>query len=43
MYRCGKCKKEIKTLDAKFVRCPYCGWRILYKGRQPVARELETK
>jgi len=42
MYICQKCKKDIKELDSKFVRCPYCGWRVLYKGRVPVAKEVKT-
>ncbi len=42
MYRCGKCKKEIKSVDTKFTRCPHCGWRILYKGRLPIAKEVGT-
>ena len=44
MYVCPnpKCKKHIKGLETKFVRCPHCGSRILYKDRQPVAKEIKT-
>jgi DNA-directed RNA polymerase subunit RPC12/RpoP len=42
MYKCGKCKKIIKSLDEKFVRCPECGYRILFKERPPVAKEVST-
>ncbi|MCD6279406.1 DNA-directed RNA polymerase subunit P [Candidatus Micrarchaeota archaeon] len=44
MYICGnpKCRKEIKVLDPKFIRCPYCGYRIVYKKRAPIAREIST-
>jgi len=44
MYVCSnpKCKKRIESLDTKFTRCPYCGYRVLYKIREPVAREVST-
>ena len=42
MYICWKCKKEIKELDSKFVRCPYCGCRVLFKKRQSVAKEVSS-
>ncbi|MCD6549418.1 DNA-directed RNA polymerase subunit P [Candidatus Micrarchaeota archaeon] len=42
MYVCGKCGRTIKSLDEHFVRCPYCGHRIIYKVRAPVAREIST-
>ena len=42
MYRCAKCKKDVKTLDTKFTRCPHCGNRVLFKDREPVAREVST-
>lgn len=42
MYKCAKCKKEIKALEAKFTRCPSCGWRVVFKARQPIAKEVGT-
>ncbi len=42
MYACSKCKKKIEKLDTKFTRCPYCGNRVLYKTREPVARDVST-
>ena len=42
MYKCRKCKKDVKQLDTKFVRCPYCGSRVLYKMRQPIAKDIGT-
>ncbi|VVB57989.1 DNA-directed RNA polymerase subunit P [Candidatus Anstonella stagnisolia] len=42
MYTCAKCKKEIQKLDTKFTRCPSCGHRILYKQRQPIAKDVST-
>ncbi|MGI0134613.1 MAG: DNA-directed RNA polymerase subunit P [Candidatus Micrarchaeaceae archaeon] len=40
-YVCAYCGKKIKTLD-NFVRCTYCGYRILIKGRPNLAREITT-
>ncbi|MEM3031071.1 MAG: DNA-directed RNA polymerase subunit P [Candidatus Micrarchaeia archaeon] len=42
MYRCWKCKKEVKELDPNFVRCPYCACRVLFKTRPPIAKEVKT-
>lgn len=42
MYRCTKCKKEVKAPDPKFTRCPHCGWRVLNKARQPIAKDVST-
>ncbi|MCX8197904.1 MAG: DNA-directed RNA polymerase subunit P [Candidatus Micrarchaeota archaeon] len=44
MYICSnrKCNKKIESLDSKFTRCPHCGHRVLYKVRQPIAREVST-
>jgi DNA-directed RNA polymerase subunit RPC12/RpoP len=39
-YRCWKCGKEIKKLDEEFIRCPYCGCRVLFATRQPVAKKV---
>jgi DNA-directed RNA polymerase subunit RPC12/RpoP len=37
-----KCGKKMAQLATKFVRCPYCGCRVLFKERAPVAKELPT-
>jgi len=42
MYKCSKCRKSIKQLDEIFVRCPYCGNRVLFKERPPVARDVSS-
>ena len=42
MYVCPKCKKKIEHVETKSVRCPYCANRVLYKAREPVAREVPT-
>jgi DNA-directed RNA polymerase subunit RPC12/RpoP len=42
MYSCPKCKKKMPSIDGKFTRCPHCGNRVLFKDREPVAREVST-
>lgn len=42
MYVCFECKKDIEKIDTKFVRCPYCGCRILFKKRPPIVKEIST-
>jgi len=33
-YRCFECGKEIKPeYIKKKIRCPYCGFKVLYKSR----------
>jgi DNA-directed RNA polymerase subunit RPC12/RpoP len=43
MYKCWKCKKTIKSLDEAFIRCPYCGSRILFKERPPIAKDVKAE
>jgi len=41
-YVCLHCKKEVKTLEKNFVRCPYCGYRVLAKKRSSLAKEVSS-
>ena len=41
-YVCLHCKKVIKVLEKNFVRCPYCGYRVLSKQRSSLAKEVPT-
>ncbi len=40
-YVCLHCGKEVKTLD-KFIRCQYCGYRVLAKRRSSLAKTVST-
>ncbi len=40
-YVCSHCGKKLKSLE-KFVRCTYCGNRILIKERPNLAKEVST-
>ena len=39
MYKCGMCGREL-TDSASAIRCPYCGYRIIYKSRPLVAKKV---
>ncbi len=37
-YRCGRCGMEFTALDLEYmpsIKCPYCGYRVVYKVRPP--------
>ena len=40
MYVCFKCGKKIK--DVSVIRCPYCGFRLLFKERSPVVKTVKA-
>ncbi len=41
-YVCTNCGKKIKALDTGFVRCQYCGSRVIVKSRPNIPREVST-
>jgi len=41
-YVCLHCKREIKSLEKNFVRCSYCGYRVLTKSRSALAKEVSS-
>lgn len=41
-YKCGRCGMEFTALDLEYmpsIKCPYCGYRVVYKVR-PLGRKL---
>ena len=44
MYKCYKCGEVIKDPQKLegLVRCPRCGFRIMYKLRQPAVRRIKA-
>ncbi len=41
-YRCGRCGIEFSALDLEYmpsIKCPYCGYRVIYKVR-PVGSKI---
>ena len=44
MYRCRGCGRELETIDMRApFRCPYCGCRVLFKERAPVAKHVKAR
>jgi DNA-directed RNA polymerase subunit RPC12/RpoP len=41
-YICLHCRKEVKALEKNFIRCPYCGYRVLSKKRSTLAKEVSS-
>lgn len=38
-YKCFNCEKKVKAeYVKKKVRCPYCGYKIIYKARSIVSK-----
>lgn len=40
-YICSRCGKTIKAFET-FIRCSYCGNRILIKQRPNIVKEVST-
>ncbi|MBI4053449.1 MAG: DNA-directed RNA polymerase subunit P [Candidatus Diapherotrites archaeon] len=43
LYKCGKCGAAINALYDGPIRCPACAYKVLYKVRDPVAKELTAR
>lgn len=43
MYECGKCGKSVELNSGGPVRCPYCGFKLLYKTRPKIVKRVDTK
>jgi DNA-directed RNA polymerase subunit RPC12/RpoP len=41
-YVCGQCGKEVQSIAEGMVRCPSCGYRLLYKVRDPIAKTVKV-
>lgn len=43
MYKCGKCGAVFDRLPQGVIRCPQCAYKILYKVRDPIAKEIKAR
>jgi len=44
-YKCGRCGREIPAIELEYmpsIKCPYCGYRVLYKVRAPGRRLIKA-
>lgn len=45
-YMCSKCRRIVSMTELfalPGVRCPFCGYKILYKVRPSIVKEIKTK
>ncbi|MEM3586795.1 MAG: DNA-directed RNA polymerase subunit P [Candidatus Jordarchaeaceae archaeon] len=46
VYICGKCGRQV-TIDSLNllggIKCPSCGYRVLYKARPPVVKRVKAR
>ncbi len=42
-YKCGKCGTEVSSVEEGLVRCPNCGFRIIYKTREPISKTIKVE
>ena len=43
MYKCGKCHETFKDLPEGLIRCPHCAYKILYKTRPKVTKNIKAR
>ncbi len=43
MYRCGKCGERFESLSDGVIRCPVCAYKVLYKERIPITKEVKGR
>ncbi len=43
VYRCGQCGKKVELNPGDPVRCPYCGFKILFKNRPNIVKKMKPK
>lgn len=43
IWVCYRCGKEVITKEELPKRCPYCGFRILFKKRPPIVKRLKAR
>jgi len=42
MYVCSNCGKEFKYDELQFIRCPYCGSKVLFKKTPPTVKKVKA-
>jgi DNA-directed RNA polymerase subunit P len=42
MYKCGNCGKTVE-MDEGVVRCPFCGYKIVFKERSGNVRTIKAR
>jgi DNA-directed RNA polymerase subunit P len=44
VYHCGKCGKLMENITERgTLRCPFCGYKILFKSRPPTVKRVKAR
>jgi DNA-directed RNA polymerase subunit P len=44
VYLCGKCGKVVENIAERgTLRCPFCGYKILFKDRPKVIKRVKAR
>ncbi|MFV2040485.1 MAG: DNA-directed RNA polymerase subunit P [Candidatus Hydrothermarchaeales archaeon] len=43
MYTCAQCSKDVEFTPGSPVRCPYCGFKIIFKTRPKVVKKVRPQ
>ena len=43
MYRCSQCGKDVELGSNDPVRCPYCGFKIIFKTRPNIVKKVKPR
>jgi len=42
-YRCARCKRHVSLSNERYLRCVYCGHRVLIKTRQSGIKKVDVE
>ena len=45
IYKCGRCEREFDRTQLELlpgIRCPYCGYRVIYKVRRIGVKKVKA-
>ena len=43
MYKCGSCGRMVELKADEPTRCPFCGYKILFKERSKVVKRVKAR
>lgn len=43
MYKCAKCGKVFDDLPDRVVRCPSCAYKVVFRVRDPIAKNVKAR
>lgn len=43
MYKCAKCGEVFDKLPKRVIRCPKCAYKVLFKTREPVTKQIKAR